>query len=107
MRDVAAFHCQQAAEKLLKAFLVRASADFSKTHDIGPLGREVYRHFPAVAPTVLAMEDWTEWNIAWRYPGVDGPEPEPSAEELDAALDLIGDLAETLRALGPPPGQDA
>jgi HEPN domain-containing protein len=30
----AAFRCQQAAEKLLKGFLVRAGTDFRKTHDL-------------------------------------------------------------------------
>jgi HEPN domain-containing protein len=35
--DVATFHCQQAAEKLLKGFLVRAGADFRKTHDLDAL----------------------------------------------------------------------
>jgi HEPN domain-containing protein len=37
-RDVAAFHCQQAAEKLLKGFLVLASIDFGKTHDLNGSG---------------------------------------------------------------------
>ena len=31
----AAYHCQQAAEKLVKAVLVEARTAFSKTHDIG------------------------------------------------------------------------
>jgi HEPN domain-containing protein len=33
----AAFHAQQAAEKLLKAFLVRHQVPFGKTHDIQEL----------------------------------------------------------------------
>jgi hypothetical protein len=37
--DVAAFHCQQAAEKLLKGFLVHASVDFGKMHDLEKLGQ--------------------------------------------------------------------
>jgi HEPN domain-containing protein len=35
--DVATFHCQQAAEKLLNGFLVCAGADFRKTHDLDAL----------------------------------------------------------------------
>ncbi len=34
-----AFHCQQAAEKFLKAYLVRHQIEFRKTHDLDqPLG---------------------------------------------------------------------
>jgi HEPN domain-containing protein len=44
----AAYHCQQAAEKLLKGCLVHAVADFSRTHDLEHLGYLVARQFPAV-----------------------------------------------------------
>ena len=39
----AAFHCQLAIEKLFKAFLVRASVDFRKTHDLDALGPPAQR----------------------------------------------------------------
>ncbi len=32
-----AFHCQQACEKFLKAYLVRHQIEFRKTHDLGQL----------------------------------------------------------------------
>jgi len=102
LNDVAAFHCQQAAEKLLKGFLVHASVDFSKTHDLGRLGQVVATHYPSVAPLVVGMDDWTSWSVAYRYPDLAEPQPEPSAEELSHALDLISRLAEVLRSLAPP-----
>jgi len=34
LRDIACFHCQQAAEKYLKAFLIFHQVDFPKTHNI-------------------------------------------------------------------------
>ena len=48
--EVAAFHCQQAVEKLLKGFLVHASVDFTKTHDLERLGAVVVVHFPLGCP---------------------------------------------------------
>jgi HEPN domain-containing protein len=45
--DVAAFHTQQAAENLLKGFLILASIDFGKTHDpreVG-IGRRIPRPY--------------------------------------------------------------
>jgi len=37
------FHAQQAAEKFIKAFLVRHQIEFPKTHDIGLLRQLVAR----------------------------------------------------------------
>jgi HEPN domain-containing protein len=39
LREIVAFHCQQAAEKYLKALLVRNQIEFPKTHDILTLSR--------------------------------------------------------------------
>jgi HEPN domain-containing protein len=98
----AAFHCQQAAEKLLKGFLVHASIDFGKTHDLERLGRIVASHFPSVASLVAAVEGWTSWSIAYRYPDLADPDPVPSADELSQALQSIARLADALKTLGPP-----
>jgi HEPN domain-containing protein len=40
-RAIVAFHCQQAVEKFLKAFLVGREVEFSKTHNIEELLRLV------------------------------------------------------------------
>jgi HEPN domain-containing protein len=102
VHNAAAFHCHQAAEKLLKGFLVHASIDLGKTHDLGRLGRVVASHFPSVAPLVTAIDDWTAWRIAYCYPDLAEPQPEPSAEGLAHALDLISRLARALRSRAPP-----
>jgi HEPN domain-containing protein len=34
LRDIACFHCQQAAEKYLKAFLIFHRVEFPKTHNV-------------------------------------------------------------------------
>lgn len=101
-RDAAAFHCQQAAEKLLKGFLVQASVDFGKTHHLGRLGHTVVSHFPSTARLVTAVEAWNAWNIAYRYPDFADEEPEPSVEELSRALEVIAQLEAALRSLAPP-----
>jgi hypothetical protein len=88
--------------ELLKGFLVRASTDFRKTHDLDTLGQSVAVHFPSVGPLVTPLPPWTSWNVAYRYPGETEPEPDPAPEELSHALELIARLAEALRALGPP-----
>lgn len=98
---VAAFHCQQAAEKLLKGFLVRANVDFRKTHDLAELGYAAAEHFPAIAPIVRDIERWTLWNAAYRYPAEKVAEPAPTQAELNAALGIVDRLAAALRASAP------
>ena len=103
LAPVAAFHCQQAAEKLLKGFLVHAGATFRKTHDLRELGDAVAARFPDLASSTGPMEEWTIWNVAYRYPTEERPEPEPTAEQLAEALDIIGRLAARLRSLAEGP----
>jgi len=99
--DAAAFRCQQAAEKVLKGFLVHANIDFGKTHNLESLARVVVSHFPSMAALAAAMEHWTSWSIAYRYPDMADPEPLPSVDELSRALEVIARLADELRGLGP------
>lgn len=101
LSDVAAFHCQQAAEKLLKGFLVQANTGFRRTHDLDALVASVVARFPAVEKLASPMRRWTAWGVAYRYPTETEPEPEPSAAELNVALDLIERLATHLRSLAP------
>ena len=43
LSSAAAFHCQQAAEKALKAFLAWRDVPFRKTHDLEVIGALVSR----------------------------------------------------------------
>lgn len=98
---IAAYHVQQAAEKLLKAALVRSGRDFVKTHDLEGLVRSVAQAIPSVATLVMPMGDWTAWSVAFRYPSENGPEPEPAAAELLAALDVLANVQAAILAFGP------
>jgi len=65
----ALFHCQQAAEKSLKAFLTWHQRPFPKTHDLrvlsGPCS-EVDASLEAAVAPALAL---TRFAVAMRYPG--------------------------------------
>ena len=106
LRDVATFHCQQAAEKLLKGFLVHAGVHVRKTHDLEVLGEAVLGHFPSVEALLNPMREWNARSVAYRYPGEAGREPEPSVEELSRALDVIGQFEVALLSLAPSPADD-
>ena len=58
--------------------------------------------FPELAGLVAAVEEWTVWAVAYRYPLEEGPdEVEPDDEELRRALATIETLAARLRAAKP------
>jgi HEPN domain-containing protein len=64
-----AFHCQQAAEKFLKAFLTRHQIEFRKTHDLDQLLTLASQAEPALQEE-LASCDWlTPFGVEFRYPG--------------------------------------
>ena len=97
---IAAFHCQQAAEKLLKGFLVQAGVAFGKTHDLKRLSDAVASTFPDLRKLVDATREWTVWSVAYRYPTSESlAEPEPAAAELQRAFAVIEELALRLRSL--------
>jgi len=99
--SVAAFHCQQAAEKLLKAALVHAGVRPRKTHDLASLADEAARLLPGLTPLAAPLRPRTLWSFAFRYPLGEGvEEPEPTVAEVRLVLDQIAGLrAAVLRSI--------
>ena len=64
-----AFHAQPAAEKYLKAFLVRHQIPFPKTHDIQYLLELVSQADPAVTEELSSAVMLTPFGVEFRYPG--------------------------------------
>ena len=100
--EIAAFHCQQAAEKLLKGFHVLAGKRFRKTHSLEDLGAAAQASFPDIADLVTAVRAWTSWVGVFRYPASDGAAaPEPDQDELHRAVEILDELAARLRSKRP------
>ncbi|MBM4049694.1 MAG: HEPN domain-containing protein [Planctomycetes bacterium] len=81
--DTAIYHCQQAGEKVIKAFLVFHDQPFEKTHDLTELVELALPFSPAFAAWRDAASRLTPYAFDFRYPG---PRIEPSREELHGAL---------------------
>lgn len=80
----AAFHCQQAVEKALKAFLTWHDQPFRKTHDLVELGAECVTLDATLELHLRVTAPLTEYAWRYRYPG----EPsEPEELEVRQALD--------------------
>lgn len=86
------FHAQQAAEKFIKAFLVRHQIQFPKSHDIALLRQLVARVDSKLAEKLATADALTPYGVEFRYPG---DLPSVSRDEGETALRL----AEETRAL--------
>lgn len=73
--DTAAYHCQQAGEKAIKAFLVYHDIRFEKTHDLDVLLSQASEIDPAFCGCREAGRVLTPLAVEFRYPG-DYIEPE-------------------------------
>jgi HEPN domain-containing protein len=77
------YHCQQAAEKALKAFLTLHDVVFPKTHDLTLLLDRCIDLDAGLETLRDEAELLTPFATAFRYPG---PTVEPTVEEVDEAL---------------------
>ncbi len=86
--DLSAFHCQQAVEKTLKAYLVSRSIRFEKIHDLN----ELLDYCAASDPGFETLRDsaapLTLYAVAFRYPGP----CEPLREEVESALRVVAQV---------------
>lgn len=83
--DTAIYHCQQAAEKSVKAWLQSNDDPFPKTHDIEDLVERASGIDPDFRTFAKAASVLTPYVSAFRYPG-GFDEPMPTREEFDEAL---------------------
>src|SRR5437879_4306253 len=68
LRDLVCFHCQQSAEKYLKALLQDLGAVVPKTHDLEDLLDLLLPHDATLAPLRRALHSLTRYAVDFRYP---------------------------------------
>lgn len=95
--DTVCFHCQQCAEKYLKALLVYHGVDFPRTHDLVVLLNLAARTGD-VALTVEQVQPLNRYSIEARYPGDWDP---IELEEARQALEMARQVREAVRVLLP------
>ena len=86
------FHCQQCAEKYLKAYLVLQGVSFPKTHDL----LELHKICLSLDPTFEFIGDLLDrlspYAVEFRYPG-----EEVSIEDAKAAVKTMKDVRRFMR----------
>jgi len=101
---LAAFHVQQAAEKLVKALRAQHGLPLTASHDIEELIEgnpdkklaPIPRGAPA-RPELLALSRLTEYATAYRYPTPSGRRREVPLPHLKADIESVAEVLTKLR----------
>jgi HEPN domain-containing protein len=91
--DAASFHCQQCAEKYLKAYLQEHMVRFERTHSLTlllDLCKTQDQDFENIRSELEQLENY---SVAARYPGVDIP-----VELAEEALDMATKVRQFVRS---------
>lgn len=91
--DDVVFHCQQACEKALLAFLIWHGVPYRETHDLAEIGAQCVEIDPSLEQVIARAAPLTQYAWLYRYPG--GPE-EPSREDTSEALNATHALSQAI-----------
>lgn len=93
----ALFHCQQAVEKAMKAYLVWHDRPYSKTHNLVALLHLCAEVEPSLLTLTEAAIILTPYAVAFRYPGeFAGPTAEQAVEALQAMHQMFAIISDRL-----------
>jgi HEPN domain-containing protein len=90
--DIAIYHCQQAAEKALKGFLVLHDQDSGDTHNINTLVKLASVFKPELATVLKEAGYLSQYNQTYRYPMEATEDFNPTPGELKKAYSLASEV---------------
>lgn len=94
--DIAIYHCQQAAEKALKGFLILHDQDPGNTHNINTLVRLASAFKPELTNILKEAGYLSQYNQTYRYPTEASEDFNPSPGELKKSFKLASDVVKTI-----------
>lgn len=92
-RDAVCFHCQQAAEKYLKALLQELGLPVPRVHDLGDLLDLLLAHDATLKPLRRGLASLTSYAVEYRYPGM-----RARTRQMQSALRIAERVRAELRA---------
>lgn len=66
--EIVCYHCQQCAEKYLKALIVHLGKDIEKTHDLGNLAAIISDDLSVPQNVLISCAKLTQYGVKIRYP---------------------------------------
>lgn len=94
MHDARCFHCQQAAEKYLKALLEELGLTISRTHNLEDLLSLLLPHHPRLQSLRRGLIFLTNFAVETRYPGENA-----NKRQAEAAMRWATKVRGTMRLL--------
>jgi HEPN domain-containing protein len=92
--DVVCFHCQQCAEKYLKALLEELGLPVPRTHELDSILGRLLPHHATLRSVRRGMDFLTQFAVDTRYPGENA-----TRRKAEAALRWEGRVRTAARAL--------
>ena len=92
VHDGVCFHCQQCAEKYLKAFLQEAGLAFPRTHDLADLLGSALSIEPTWTSMTADLNALSAFAVEYRYPGESA-----DLDEAREALQKCENVREVIR----------
>lgn len=99
LNDLICFHCQQAAEKYLKALMLEVGLPVPRTHDLEQLRKLLEPHVGTLGTLRRSLVTLSRFAVDYRYPG----QSATGREARSALLQLARVRSEIRRRLGLPP----
>jgi HEPN domain-containing protein len=92
LRNLVCFHCQQSAEKYLKALVQDLGLVVPRTHDLEELLDLLLPHDATLAKRRRGLRSLTRYAVGFRYPGI-----RATTRQMQAALRETGIVRRELR----------
>ena len=96
--DAVAFHAQQAAEKALKAFLIRHQVRFGRSHDVEELLGLAEPCAPGISAALSEAAALTTYAVDARYPGAERVSRDEATRLLSVAREVVDTVVAHLRS---------
>ncbi len=91
--QIAAFHGQQAMEKLLKAWLIALDVAPPKTHELGKIEVVLEQAGHSLPALAVAPKAFNDYAVRWRYADI----PDSEVIDLQGMRDTVAHLREHIR----------
>lgn len=95
--DAVAFHAQQAAEKALKAFLIRHQVRFGRSHDVEELLELSEPCAPGISTVLSEAAALTLYAVDARYPGAERVSRDEATRLLNVARQVVDTVVSKLQ----------
>jgi HEPN domain-containing protein len=92
LNDLVCFHCQQAAEKYLKALLQELGVAVPRTHNLDRLLTVLLPHDGTLKPLRRILVSLSRFAVDYRYPGQDA-----TTRQARSALRQLDRIRRTIR----------